>query len=66
MNTQILRSSLRQQWRDYLELTKPKVVALIAFTAMVGMFLDPRHGSVGSADLRFTRYNPGCGRRRGD
>ena len=27
------------QWRDYLELTKPKVVSMITFTAMVGMFL---------------------------
>jgi protoheme IX farnesyltransferase len=26
-------------WRDYYELTKPKVVALLVFTAMVGMFL---------------------------
>ena len=26
-------------WREYLELTKPKVVALIVFTAIVGMFL---------------------------
>ncbi len=26
-------------WRDYYELTKPRVVALITFTAMVGMFL---------------------------
>jgi len=26
-------------WRDYLELCKPKVVVLIVFTAMVGMFL---------------------------
>ena len=42
MNTQILRSSVREQWRDYLELTKPKVVALITFTAMVGMFLSTR------------------------
>jgi protoheme IX farnesyltransferase len=25
--------------RDYLELTKPRVVALITFTAMVGMLL---------------------------
>lgn len=39
MNTQILRTTLRRHWRDYLELTKPKVVALITFTAMVGMFL---------------------------
>ena len=26
-------------WRDYVELGKPKVVALIVFTAVVGMFL---------------------------
>jgi protoheme IX farnesyltransferase len=26
-------------WRDYFELTKPKVVTLIVFTAIVGMFL---------------------------
>lgn len=26
-------------WKDYLELCKPKVVALIVFTAVVGMFL---------------------------
>ena len=35
----ILQTSLRQHWRDYLELTKPRVVALITFTAMVGMLL---------------------------
>jgi protoheme IX farnesyltransferase len=40
MNTQTLHSSFRQHWRDYFELTKPKVVALITFTAMVGMFLS--------------------------
>ena len=30
-------------WRDYYELCKPRVVALIVFTAIVGMFLatDP-------------------------
>ena len=27
------------KWTDYLELTKPKVVSLIVFTAIVGMFL---------------------------
>jgi heme o synthase len=27
------------EWRDYFELTKPKVVTLIVFTAVVGMFL---------------------------
>ncbi|WP_028918445.1 heme o synthase [Pseudoxanthomonas sp. J35] len=26
-------------WREYLELTKPRVVALLVFTALVGMFL---------------------------
>ena len=26
-------------WRDYYELTKPKVVYLLVFTAVVGMFL---------------------------
>jgi protoheme IX farnesyltransferase len=31
--------SLALGWRDYLELGKPKVVALIVFTAVVGMFL---------------------------
>ncbi len=38
-DTQTLPTRIRQSWRDYLELTKPKVVALITFTAMVGMFL---------------------------
>lgn len=27
-------------WRDYLELTKPRVVTLIVFTAIVGMFVS--------------------------
>jgi protoheme IX farnesyltransferase len=39
MNTETMQPSIRQHWRDYFEVTKPKVVALIAFTAMVGMFL---------------------------
>ena len=30
-------------WRDYYELTKPKVVTLIVFTAVVGMFLAVPH-----------------------
>ena len=29
----------RATWRDYYELGKPRVVALIVFTAVVGMFL---------------------------
>lgn len=36
---QALHAGVRRHWRDYLELTKPKVVALITFTAMVGMLL---------------------------
>ena len=36
---QTLQARFRRGWRDYLELTKPKVVALITFTAMVGMLL---------------------------
>jgi len=36
---QTLRAGLRRHGRDYLELTKPRVVALITFTAMVGMLL---------------------------
>ncbi len=32
-------TELAARFRDYLELTKPKVVALILFTAVIGMFL---------------------------
>jgi len=32
--------ALRAHWRDYYELCKPRVVALIVFTAMVGMLLS--------------------------
>ncbi len=39
MTGQALRAGLFAQWRDYFELAKPKVVSLITFTAMVGMFL---------------------------
>ena len=36
-----LETTLQQQatWRDYLALTKPTIVALIVFTAVVGMFM---------------------------
>jgi len=30
---------IQQHWRDYLEITKPKVVLLLVFTALVGMAL---------------------------
>ena len=32
------------RWRDYLELTKPKVVVLMLITSLVGMFLATRAG----------------------
>ncbi|MEM7503687.1 MAG: heme o synthase [Pseudomonadota bacterium] len=37
MRTEILQKTA--EWRDYYELTKPRVVLLIVFTAIVGMFL---------------------------
>jgi protoheme IX farnesyltransferase len=37
MSTTTLQTAA--EWRDYFELTKPKVVTLIIFTAVVGMFL---------------------------
>ena len=39
MNTQVLSGSLTQQARAFLALTKPRVVSLIMFTAVIGMFL---------------------------
>ena len=39
MNTQVLSSSLSHQARAFLALTKPRVVSLIVFTAVIGMFL---------------------------
>lgn len=35
----------RQTWRDYYQLTKPKVVALLLLTAWVGMWLAPATAS---------------------
>lgn len=32
--------AVRARWRDYLELTKPRVVALMVFTVVVGMLLS--------------------------
>ena len=37
MNTRALQAPGR--WREYLEITKPKVVAQLTFTATVGMLL---------------------------
>ncbi|WP_409312445.1 heme o synthase [Pseudomonas putida] len=39
-----LLSVRRARWRDYLELTKPKVVVLMLITSLVGMFLATRAG----------------------
>ena len=39
MNTQVLQASLTQQLRAFYSLTKPRVVSLIVFTAVIGMFL---------------------------
>jgi len=38
-NVEPLSTPFWSQWREYYELTKPRVVMLIAFTAVVGMFL---------------------------
>jgi protoheme IX farnesyltransferase len=43
MNDQVMpndKSQSRPLWRDYLELTKPNVVALMILTTLVGMFLS--------------------------
>ena len=39
MNTHALQASLSQQARAFYSLTKPRVVSLIVFTAVIGMFL---------------------------
>jgi protoheme IX farnesyltransferase len=40
MSHSLLQVSGTGQWRDYLALCKPTIVALIVFTAIVGMFLS--------------------------
>jgi protoheme IX farnesyltransferase len=39
VNTQVLSQGLTQQLRAFYALTKPRVVSLIVFTAVIGMFL---------------------------
>jgi protoheme IX farnesyltransferase len=39
-------SIARQRWKDYLELTKPKVVLLLLITAIVGMLMAPGNPSL--------------------
>ena len=35
------KTGLIAQWRDYVELCKPKVIALMLFTVIVGMLMAP-------------------------
>ena len=44
MNTATQTRSAPAGWRDYLELTKPRVVLLMLITSLVGMFLATRAG----------------------
>ena len=44
MATLIGERGSQASWRDYLELTKPKVVVLMLITSLVGMFLATRAG----------------------
>ncbi|AUY34767.1 protoheme IX farnesyltransferase [Pseudomonas soli] len=44
MATVLSTERQRAGWRDYLELTKPKVVVLMLITSLVGMFLATRAG----------------------
>ncbi|WP_313054368.1 heme o synthase [Pseudomonas lopnurensis] len=44
MATLLSERSAQPTWRDYLELTKPKVVLLMLITSLVGMFLATRAG----------------------
>ncbi|MFD3299156.1 heme o synthase [Aquipseudomonas alcaligenes] len=44
MATVLRAHSEAASWRDYLELTKPKVVLLMLITSLVGMFLATRAG----------------------
>ncbi len=44
MATVLSERSVQASWRDYLELTKPKVVLLMLITSLVGMFLATRAG----------------------
>jgi protoheme IX farnesyltransferase len=39
LNNQLTNIEKLSQWRDYIALCKPKIVSLIVFTAVVGMFM---------------------------
>ncbi len=57
MNTNVATYT---DWRDYYELTKPRVVMLIVFTAIVGMFVSVP-GWPGAAPLLFGTLGIGLG-----
>ncbi|MEE9552508.1 MAG: heme o synthase [Gammaproteobacteria bacterium] len=40
MDNQSVTALITSSWRDYLALCKPKIISLIVFTAVVGMFLS--------------------------
>ena len=44
MATLLSTQQAHARWRDYLELTKPRVVVLMLITSLVGMFLATRAG----------------------
>ncbi|WP_434457283.1 protoheme IX farnesyltransferase [Stutzerimonas urumqiensis] len=44
MTTLLREHQAQAGWRDYLELTKPRVVVLMLITSLVGMFLATRAG----------------------
>ncbi len=44
MATLLRKEQTHASWRDYLELTKPRVVVLMLITSLVGMFLATRAG----------------------
>ena len=53
-------------WRDYYEMTKPRVVLLMLLCAVVGMFLAvPGNGAVANLVLRHHRHRAGGSFRRG-
>ena len=58
----------RNRFRQFLALTKPRVVSLIVFSAVIGMFLAVarRCRRVGARGLRHARHRAGRRRGRGD
>lgn len=40
MDNQLVTATIASNWRAYLALCKPKIISLIVFTAVVGMFLS--------------------------